>query len=204
MNTLLTKGDHPFCHTHTHNCFTALWILSGTTQVSRYQKKHSPTDSCHGHQSSLICFIHLIRSMASSLFNQRTWPSFSTISIQVFFGLPLGLAPSTSYSIISSPNHCLFLQHMPIPSQPVLQPSLSTLYLLHHSHLCPLNATSFFFLTGQVSLPCNFLLCTQPLYNLPLTFPTNHNLGFIHIYSHTSILHKILSLINPFNYKVVQ
>jgi len=30
-------------HTHTHNCFTALWKLSGTTWVSWYQKKHSPT-----------------------------------------------------------------------------------------------------------------------------------------------------------------
>ena len=29
--------------THTHNRFTALWNLSGTTRVSRYQKKHSPT-----------------------------------------------------------------------------------------------------------------------------------------------------------------
>ena len=28
-------------HIHTHNHFTALWILSGTTRVSRYQKKHS-------------------------------------------------------------------------------------------------------------------------------------------------------------------
>ena len=38
-------------------------------------------------------------SMASSLFNFRAWQSFSTISLQVFFGLALGLAPSTSYSI---------------------------------------------------------------------------------------------------------
>jgi len=30
-------------NTHTHNRFTALWNLSGTTRVSRYQKKHSPT-----------------------------------------------------------------------------------------------------------------------------------------------------------------
>ena len=37
----------------THNCFTALWILSGTTRVSRYQKKHSPTHTHRGHQSSL-------------------------------------------------------------------------------------------------------------------------------------------------------
>jgi len=27
-------------HTHTHNRFTALWILSRTTRVSQYQKKN--------------------------------------------------------------------------------------------------------------------------------------------------------------------
>jgi len=32
---------------------------------------------------------------------------FLHISVQVFFGLPLGLSPSTSYSIHSSVNHCL-------------------------------------------------------------------------------------------------
>jgi len=86
-------------HPHTHNRFTALWILSATTQVSQYQKKHSPTHTYRGHQSSLICFIHLLQSMASSLFNPCARQSFSTISLQVFFGLPLGLAPSTSYFI---------------------------------------------------------------------------------------------------------
>jgi len=84
---------------HTHNHFTAVWTLSGTTWVSRYQKKHSPTHIYRGHQSSLICFLHILRSMASSLFNLHALPSFSTISLQVFFVLPLGLAPSTSYSI---------------------------------------------------------------------------------------------------------
>ena len=39
-------------HTHTHNRFTALWNLSGTTRVSRYQEKHSPTHTHRGHQSS--------------------------------------------------------------------------------------------------------------------------------------------------------
>ena len=34
---------HARTHMHTHNCFRALWILSGTFWVSRYQKKHSPT-----------------------------------------------------------------------------------------------------------------------------------------------------------------
>jgi len=46
----------------THNHSTALWILSRfcPTQVSLYQKKHSPTYTYHGHQSSLICFFHLL------------------------------------------------------------------------------------------------------------------------------------------------
>jgi len=34
--------------------------------VSWYQKKHSPTHTYRGHQSSLICFLHLLRSTASS------------------------------------------------------------------------------------------------------------------------------------------
>ena len=63
-----------------YNHFTALWTLSGTTRVSQYEKKHSPTHTYCGHQSSLICFLHLLRSMASSLFNLRAWQSFSTIS----------------------------------------------------------------------------------------------------------------------------
>ena len=88
-------------HTHTHNHFTALWILSTTTRVSQYQKKRSPTHTYRGHLSSLICFIRLIGSMASCLFNLRAWQSFSTTYVQVFFGLPLALAPSTSYSIHS-------------------------------------------------------------------------------------------------------
>ena len=44
--------------TRTHT--TVLRILSGTTRVSQYQKKHSPTHTYYGHQSSLICFIHLV------------------------------------------------------------------------------------------------------------------------------------------------
>ena len=90
--------EFPSWDTHTHNRFTALWYLSGTTRVSRYQKKHSPTHTHRGHQSSQSAFsiyydpwhppysIHVLYS----LFPQ---------SLQVFFGLPLGLVPSTSYSI---------------------------------------------------------------------------------------------------------
>ena len=65
--------NHLSRHTYTHNHFAVLWILSW---MSLFQKKHSPTHTHRGHQSSLICFIHLRGSMASSLFNLRAWQSF--------------------------------------------------------------------------------------------------------------------------------
>ena len=77
--------------------FNDLW--SGTTRVGRYQKEHSPTHTHPDHRASFIIFLHLQRSMASSLFNLRAWQSSRTTSFQVFFGLPLGLEPSTSCSI---------------------------------------------------------------------------------------------------------
>jgi len=176
---------------HTHNRFTALWILSGTTWVSWYQKKHSHTHTYRGHQSSLICFILLIQSMAFSPFNPLAWQSFSTISLQVFFGLPLNLAPPLYTPYISSPNHCLlFATHahtiatcsavVPRLCNPILVSLNLLLGILScnfttHIHLTIListrwSTTSFFFLMGQVSLSCNILLRTQLLYNLPLTF----------------------------------
>ena len=45
-------------NSHTHSHFTALWILSGTTRVSRYQKKHSPNHTHRGHQSSLSTVVN--------------------------------------------------------------------------------------------------------------------------------------------------
>ena len=77
--------------------FNGLW--SGTTRVGRYQKELSPTHTHPDHRASFIIFLHLQRSMASSLFNLRAWQSSRTTSFQVFFGLPLGLEPSTSYSM---------------------------------------------------------------------------------------------------------
>jgi len=67
LNQMLYQQQAITAHnTHnTHNRFTALWILFGTTRVSWYQKKHSPTHTYRGHQSSVICFLHLLRSMAS-------------------------------------------------------------------------------------------------------------------------------------------
>ena len=73
--------------------------LSGTTRVGQYQKKHSPTHTHPNHQTSFINFLHLLQSTASSSFNLRAWQSFSTTSLQVLFGLPLGLGPSTSHCI---------------------------------------------------------------------------------------------------------
>jgi len=72
--------------------------LSGTTRVSRYQKKHSPTHHSE-HHPVFISFFHLPWSIASSLFKLHAWQSFCTTSLHVLFGLPLGLEPSTSYSI---------------------------------------------------------------------------------------------------------
>jgi len=58
-------------HIDTHNCFTAMWILSGTTRVSRYQKKHAPT---HPSWSSNIpiCLLHLLRSKPRGR-PKKTW-----------------------------------------------------------------------------------------------------------------------------------
>jgi len=176
---------------HYYNHFTALWTLSETTRVSRNQKKHSPTHTYGGHQPSLICFHHLLRSMASFLLKLRAWQSFYTISFQPLFGPPLHLSSSTSYSIhfftqsLSSfcskcPYHRnLFSCSTEIMSSnpsPSLSPLLGTLScsLMPHIHLTILifarwSATTFSFLMGQFSFPCNILLCTQLLYNLPLT-----------------------------------
>ena len=71
--------------------------LSGTTRVSQYQKKHSPTRH-PDHHPIFISFFHLPRSI-TSLFKLCACQSFCTSSFHVLFGLPLGLEPSTSYSI---------------------------------------------------------------------------------------------------------
>jgi len=71
-------------------------------KARQYQQKHSPAHTYHRHQSSLIFFFHLLWSMASSLSPCSIYVPHSLFPqslSQVFFGLPLGLAPSTSYSI---------------------------------------------------------------------------------------------------------
>ena len=99
---------------YTHNCLMALQILSGTTWVSRNQKKHSPTHTYRGHQSSLICLMHLLQSMASSLFTiHNLSPSFLWCTSW----------PGTLHFILHRFLHpiiAFFSQNMPIPLQPVL------------------------------------------------------------------------------------
>jgi len=92
--------------------------LFGTTLVRRYQKKHSPTHTHPDHQPSFIKFLHLLRSIASSLFNLRAWQSFSTTSLYVLFGLPL--VWSLVLHTFIHPIIIFFSQNMPIQSQPVL------------------------------------------------------------------------------------
>jgi len=94
--------------------------LSGTNRVSWYQKKHSPTYH-PDHHSIFISFFHLLRSIASSLFKLRAWQSFlhnfcphPPWSTSWFEALHL------VFHTFLYPITVFFLQHMPIPLQPVL------------------------------------------------------------------------------------
>jgi len=62
-------------------------------------EENSPTYTHPDHRTSFINFLHWLRSIASSVFNLRAWQYSRTTSLQVLFGLPLGLGPSSSYSI---------------------------------------------------------------------------------------------------------
>ena len=92
-----SKLNNSNCQQRQQRPFNGLW--SGTTRVGRYQKELSPTHTYPNQRASFIIFLYLQRSMASSLFSLRAWQSSRTTSFQVFFGLPLGLEPSTSCSI---------------------------------------------------------------------------------------------------------
>ena len=94
LATSKVHATNTYTHTQLFNS-----LLSGTTRLSRYQKKHSPTHTHPDDLTSFIIFLHLQRSMASSWFSLRAWQSSQTTSLQVLFGPPLGLGPSTSYSM---------------------------------------------------------------------------------------------------------
>ena len=162
--------------THTH---TQLFNgpLSRTTQVGRYQKKHSPTHTHADHQTSFIKFLHFLRSIASSLFNLCAWQSFSTTSLQVLFSLPLGLGPSASCSIhfftqssssfhnTCPSHHSLFCCNTIFFIYSFKKISLHSLFgnlsftLMPHIHLTILisagwSANSFSFLTWIMKIVC--------------------------------------------------
>jgi len=111
--TLYHTHTHP--HTHTQPFYGP---LSGTTRVSRYQKKHSPTH--HRHHPIFISFFHLPRSIASSLFKLRAWQSFCTTSFHVLWSTSWSGALHLIFHTFLHPISVFFSQHMPIPSQPVL------------------------------------------------------------------------------------
>ena len=172
---------------------------SGTTRVGRYQKKHSPTHTHPHHRTSFISFLHLLRSIASSVFSLHAWQFSLTTSFQVFFGLSLGLEPSTSYSMhfftqsssflcSACPYQCSLFCCNTNAMSSIPSLSLSSLLgnlsfsLTPQIYLTILisarwSATTFSFFTGQVSLPCNMLLRTQLLYNLPLIINDTSLLG---------------------------
>ena len=110
---------HCLGHTHTHNRFTALWNLSGTTRVSRYQKKHSPTTLIvvinHPYLLSPSTTTHgilRIQSRCSTVFFHNLSPSFLSSTSW----------PGTLHFILHTFPHPIivfFSQDMPIPSQPV-------------------------------------------------------------------------------------
>ena len=116
--SIRTVNIYPtYCHTHTHNRFMALWILSGKSRVSRYQKKHSLT---HLWWSSIIPYmlppsitIHSVCSIyvPDSLLTQ----SLCGFSLVYFLAWHIPLYTTC----ISSPMTVFFSQHMLIASQPV-------------------------------------------------------------------------------------
>jgi len=101
-----------------YNRFTA--HFSGTAQVSWYQKKHSPTHH-PDHHPIFISFFHLPRSIASSLFKLRACEFFlHNLSPCPLWSTSLSGALHLIFHTFLHAISVFFLQHMPIPSQPVL------------------------------------------------------------------------------------
>ena len=107
-----SRALHWVLYTHTHNHFTALCILSATTWVSRYQKKHSPTHTHRGQQSPLSAssiYYDPWHRPCSIYMPDRLFPqSLSKFSLVYL----LAWHPPLHTPYISSPNHYhLFATH---------------------------------------------------------------------------------------------
>jgi len=129
-----------------NNRFMALWILSGTTWVSRCQKKYSPTHTHRGHQSSLS---------ASSIYHDPWHPPYSIHMLYSLFPQSL-----SKFSLVY-----LLAWHPPLHTPDI---SLPNHYLLFTTHahtiaacfavvpkLCHLILVSLSTLLGTLS--CNFI-----------------------------------------------
>ena len=68
---------------------------------------------CGYDTTSLINFLHFLQSLVYSLHSCHVWQSFSTPSLQIFFGLPLDrlCIPLHNPCIFSSNHSCPFLKH---------------------------------------------------------------------------------------------
>ena len=151
--------------------------LPGTTRVRQYPNIHPLTPIL----IITILYQHPPSTTIHSILPVQfmCWQSFCTTSLKVLFGLPLGLASSTLYSIhFFTQSLLLFTTHAhTIASCFTVVPRLYHLILvslnsllgtvsfilMSHIHLTILifacwSATSLSFLAGQVSLPCNILL----------------------------------------------
>ena len=72
-----------------------LWISIPATASMVAPKRTNERTNPFCSSTILISFLHLPRTIASSLFNSRTWQSLCTTSNHVLFGLPPGLEPTT-------------------------------------------------------------------------------------------------------------
>ena len=168
-----------------------------TAWVRRYQKKHLPTHTHPDHHTSFINFLHLLRSIACSLFNLRAWQSFSTTPVQVLFGLSLGLGLSASYYFFTlfatCPYHhslfCCCTNAMSSISNLSLGSLLGNLSFTCHISIWPfsslLTEVRPHFLSLQarsigwlILLPC--LWCLQPWLVESCAFPLQKH-GFDHV-----------------------
>jgi len=180
------------CHLHTHKTQQFLQ-RSGFClgQPGEPVPKETFTQS-HLSRSSIIRYLllHLLRSMASSLFNLRACQSFAQSLSRLHLVCLLVSHPPLHTPYIFSPNHCLLfaayvhtiatcfvvvtrLYHLILVSFSTLTWSsifkFNATHPSDHSHLCPLKCHLIFFSYRPISLPCNVLLRTQLLYHLPFT-----------------------------------
>jgi len=78
----------------------ALWMLSGTNRVSRYQKKHSPTHTHHGHQ---------ISPSTSSICYHPWHPPYSIHELHTRFPQSLSKFPLVNLLAWHSPLHTIYI-----------------------------------------------------------------------------------------------